>query len=105
MDAKTIIVRNAAAKLWTNDETMTEPAMAVPSEDPRFETLRDKPEISPWSLSGKLDCTTLTEEVSIVPTPRPINSRPGMEARLLEVRAAKSNSRIMPAMVKTKPAQ
>jgi hypothetical protein len=28
-------------------------------------TLRDKPDISPWSLSGKLDWTTLTEEVSM----------------------------------------
>jgi hypothetical protein len=35
--------------------TRTDPASAVPSEDPRLETLRDKPEISPWSLSGKLD--------------------------------------------------
>ncbi len=30
---------------------------------------RDKPEISPWSSSGKADCTTLTEGVSITPTP------------------------------------
>jgi hypothetical protein len=28
-------------------EIRTDPAMAVPSEDPRFETLRDNPEISP----------------------------------------------------------
>jgi hypothetical protein len=27
-----------------------------------LDTLRDKPDISPWSLSGKLDWTTLTEE-------------------------------------------
>src|SRR6202047_4200815 len=49
--------------------TRTEPTRAVPSEDPRLETLRDRPEISPWSWSGKLDWTTLTEAVSMVPTP------------------------------------
>ncbi len=42
--------------------TMTEPTIAVPSDEPRFETLRDNPEISPWSAQGKLDWTTLTEE-------------------------------------------
>jgi hypothetical protein len=35
--------------------TRTEPTRAVPSEDPRLETLRASPEISPWSASGKLD--------------------------------------------------
>src|SRR5580700_2822216 len=50
--------------------TRTEPTTAVSSEDPRLETLRDRPEISPWFRSGKLDWTTLTEEVSMVPTPR-----------------------------------
>ena len=37
------------------------PAIAVPSEEPRLETLRDSPEISPCCSSGKADCTTLTE--------------------------------------------
>jgi hypothetical protein len=38
-----------------SDETRIDPPNAVPIEDPRFETLRDNPEISPWSFSGKLD--------------------------------------------------
>ena len=48
-------------------DTSTDPAIAVPSDDPRFEILRDKPEISPWSFSGNADCTTLTEAVSMTP--------------------------------------
>src|SRR5690606_21201522 len=32
------------------------PATAVPSDEPRLDTLRDTPEISPWRSSGKLDC-------------------------------------------------
>src|SRR5579884_2906735 len=51
--------------------TSTDPTIAVPSDDPRLDTLRERPEISPCSLSGKLDCTTFTEAVSITPTPRP----------------------------------
>ena len=58
-------------------ETRIVPAMAVPREEPRLETLRDKPEISPCCASGKADCTTLTDGVSIVPVPRPINRSPG----------------------------
>ena len=56
-------------------ETRIVPAMAVPSDEPRFDTLRDRPEISPWSSSGKLDCTTLTDGVSITPTLRPVRAR------------------------------
>jgi len=44
------IVRSDKAKgcvPGVGDETKNEPAMAVPSDDPRFETLRDKPDISP----------------------------------------------------------
>src|SRR4029077_19913307 len=37
------------------------PAMAVPKHDPRLDTLRDTPDISPWRCSGKADCTTLTD--------------------------------------------
>ena len=37
------------------------PAIAVPSDEPMLETLRDSPEISPCRSSGKADCTTLTE--------------------------------------------
>src|SRR5215203_6958110 len=68
-----------------NVETSTEPTKAVPSEEPRFETLRDNPEISPWSCSGKLDCTMLTDDVSITPTPRPIKKRPGRNVQTREV--------------------
>src|SRR5881392_366613 len=53
------------------------PAIAVPIDDPRLDTLRDSPEISPWRFSGKADCTTLTDGVSIRPTPRPIRNSPG----------------------------
>src|SRR4029453_15354188 len=45
------------------------PAIAAPREEPRFDTLRDRPEISPWRSSGKLDCTRLTDGVSITPRP------------------------------------
>ena len=37
---------------WTT-ATRTEPTSAVPSEDPRLETLRYSPEISPWSAAVK----------------------------------------------------
>ena len=30
------------------------PAIAVPSDEPRLDTLRERPEISPWRSSGKL---------------------------------------------------
>src|SRR5881392_1538988 len=39
------------------------PAIAVPKEEPRLETLRESPEISPCNRSGKLDCTTFTDGV------------------------------------------
>src|SRR5689334_10470101 len=54
------------------------PAIAVPIDDPRLDALRDRPEISPWRFSGKADCTTLTEGVSMTPTPRPIRNTPGL---------------------------
>ena len=60
------------------------PAIAVPKEEPRLETLRERPEISPCGSSGKLDCTTLTEGVSIPPRPRPISNRPGTKAQMLD---------------------
>src|SRR4029077_3129561 len=53
-------------------DTMIVPAIAVPNDEPRLDTLRESPEISPCSASGKLDRTTLTEGVSIAPTPKPI---------------------------------
>ena len=66
--------------------TKTDPTSAVPSDDPRLETLRDKPEISPWSASGKLDWTTLTDDVSMTPTPAPNSSNPGTQVRMPEYR-------------------
>ncbi|MGJ3560180.1 hypothetical protein ACR6C2_22925 [Streptomyces sp. INA 01156] len=45
--------------------------MAVPKEEPRFDALRDSPETSPCCSSGKLDCTTLTDGVSMTPGPGP----------------------------------
>ena len=62
---------------------MIVPAIAVPSDEPRFETLRESPEISPCFSSGKLDCTMLTDDVSIVPMPRPISRRPGRKVATL----------------------
>src|SRR6266508_6741855 len=59
--------------------TRIEPTRAVPSDEPRFDTLRDSPEMSLWSRSGKLDWTMLTDEVSITPTPRPMHRSPGTE--------------------------
>ena len=51
------------------------------------------PDISPCCCSGKLDCTTLTEGVSITPRPRPIRSSPGAKATARDeapTRASKS---------------
>ena len=57
------------------------PAIAVPRQEPRLETLRDSPEISPCCASAKLDWTTFTDGVSIVPRPSPISSSPGAKAQ------------------------
>ena len=51
----------------------------MPKDEPRFDTLRESPEMSPWSASGKLDCTIVTDDVSITPTPRPMSSSAGDE--------------------------
>ena len=52
-----IMVRATAKGLPSGSltPTKTEPTSAVPSDEPRLETLRDSPEMSPWSLLGKLD--------------------------------------------------
>ena len=51
-------------------ETRIVPAIAVPSDEPRFDTLRDRPEISPCWFSGNADWTTFTDGVSITPETR-----------------------------------
>ncbi|MBB5786713.1 hypothetical protein HD601_001288 [Jiangella mangrovi] len=84
--------------------TSTVPAIAVPRVEPRFEMLRDSPEISPCSSSPKLDCTTLTDGVSIRPSPRPISSRPGANAHTDGEPTTMSSSSPMPPMVSAKPA-
>src|SRR5215218_11481254 len=81
------------------------PAIAVPKLEPRLDTLRDRPEISPCSLSGKLDCTTLTDGVSIAPRPSPIRSRPGANAQAVGDLLTKNSRTATPAMVRTNPAR
>ena len=53
------------------------PAIAVPSDEPRFDTQRDVQEIWLCWSSGKADWTTFTEGVSITPRPNPMSSSPG----------------------------
>ncbi len=77
--------------------------MAVPSEEPRLEMLRDRPEISPCRLSGKADCTTLTEGVSISPRPSPISSSPGVKAQMSSTARTSSSRTRMPAVVVANP--
>jgi hypothetical protein len=81
------------------------PAIAVPKLEPRLDTLRDSPEISPCSLSGKLDCTTLTEGVSITPRPRPIRSSPGANDQAVAEPLTINSKTAMPAIVRTNPAR
>src|SRR5512132_166755 len=101
MHARKIIA--AAYDLSPRLETRMVPATAAPREEPRLETERDKPEISPWSSSGKADCTTLTEGVSITPTPRPINRSPGANAQALEEPFTTASRTPIPAIAVTKP--
>ena len=84
-------------------ETRMVPAIAVPNDEPRLETLRDSPEISPCSSSGKLDWTTFTRGVSIAPTPRPMSARPGTNAQMLSEPLTSTSRSTIPAMVTTKP--
>src|SRR4029434_8889771 len=69
---------------FVRPETRIVPAIAVPKVEPRLDTLRDSPENPPCFSSGKLDCTTLTEGVSITPRPKPINRSPGTKATTLD---------------------
>src|SRR5947209_14997671 len=80
------------------------PATAVPIDDPRLEMLRDSPEISPCMPSLKLDCTRLTEGVSIAPRPKPVRKSPGARPQALVVALAPISSTAMPTIVVTNPA-
>src|SRR6476661_3785808 len=84
-------------------ETRIVPAIAVPKVEPRLDTLRERPEISPWSASGKLDCTTFTDGVSITPRPRPMRRRPGTNATTREELWTKASKSPIPARVTTNP--
>ena len=68
-----------------------------------MDTLRDRPEISPWSASEKLDCTTLTEEVSMTPTPEPMRKSPGTKLSTPDVELTSASSSAIPAAVSAKP--
>ena len=81
------------------------PAIAVPKVEPRLDTLRDRPDISPCCSSGKLDCTKLTEGVSINPRPKPISRSPGTNAKTLDQAVTSPIKSPMPAMVPAKPAR
>ena len=81
------------------------PAIAVPNDEPRFEMLRDSPEISPCFSSGNADCTRLTDGVSITPTPSPISSSPGANAQALDEAAlTRASSSPIPTTVAPNPA-
>ena len=80
------------------------PAIAVPNDEPRLDTLRESPEISPWRASGNADCTRFTEGVSMTPRPIPINSRPGAKATTREDAPTSASSKTIPAAVTTNPA-
>src|SRR3954454_5555460 len=79
------------------------PAMAVPNDEPRLETLRDNPETSPCWSSGNADCTTLTDGVSMTPRPSPTSSRPGVNAHSDEDPGTRTSSSTMPTVVVTNP--
>src|SRR3954464_4251381 len=80
------------------------PAIAVPREDPRFDTHLDRPEISPCRSSPKLDWTTLIDGVSIRCTPNPSRNRPGTNAQALLEADTMRTSTTMPRMVRANPA-
>jgi hypothetical protein len=84
--------------------TRTEPTSAVPSDEPRLDTLRDRPEMSPWSASGKLDWTTLTDDVSITPTPAPNTSRPGIQLKIPVPARTSASSSARPTTAAVNPA-
>jgi hypothetical protein len=85
-------------------ETRIVPAIAVPNEEPRFDTLRERPEISPCCSSGKADCTMFTEGVSMTPSPRPIRSSPGAKAMTRDEAPTRASRTPIPAATTTNPA-
>src|SRR5438067_78693 len=80
------------------------PMIAVPREEPRFEMLRDRPEISPCCSSGKLDCTMFTDGVSMIPSAAPIRKSPGTKATTLDQARTRPIRSPIPAIAPTKPA-
>ena len=74
------------------------------ADEPRLDTLRDRPEISPCSSSPKLDCTTLTDGVSITPEPQADQEQPGAKAQTLGEPLTMASRTPMPTIVTTKPA-
>src|SRR5215813_12022817 len=83
--------------------TMTEPTRAVPNDDPRLETLRDSPDMSPWSLLGQLDWTTWTDEVSMTPMAAPNRNSPGIQVQMLGSAVTRASSRPTPTAVTGTP--
>ena len=83
------------------------PAIAVPRQEPRLDTLRDRPEISPCCSSAKLDCTMFTDGVSMAPRPSPISRSPGAKTQALGVLMpiTSASKTPTPAMVTMKPAR
>src|SRR6476659_1363826 len=79
------------------------PAIAVPNVDPRLDTLRDSPEISPCWSSGNADCTTFTDGVSMSPSPTPTRRRPGVNAHAVVDSGTSTRSSTTPAVVTTNP--
>ena len=69
-----------------------------------METLRDNPEISPCSASEKLDWTTLTDAVSITPTPAPNSSKPGANVQNPDWLRTRTSSKTRPTAASRKPA-
>src|SRR5207247_5206438 len=79
-------------------------AVAVPTGEPGLETLGEGPQITPWHGSGKLDCTTFTEGVSIARRPRPMSRSPGTKATTLDEAWTRPSKSPIPISVITKPA-
>src|SRR3954470_5376564 len=94
----------AAYAPFVRPATRIVPATAVPIDEPRLDTERESPEISPCISSLKLDCTRLTDGVSIAPRPNPVRKSPGARPHALVVALAPMRSTAMPTMVVTNPA-